>query len=172
MSDWICLAWKLSQGSKDRIRGWVWEQTWPLSVELTDPDGYHVTALYSRSGFGNQDLQEWVNSRPVVPQTAQTLDCASFSPGDGREDIPLVLRFKSQSLIDSSSALTSKLQNSFAIESVIHPEGYQPHLTFAKINPNGGEFALPKPPPLEIILCRLIEIHKLKSSKGNTQKTA
>jgi 2'-5' RNA ligase len=172
VSDWFCPSLIVPHGVATVLRDWVGKQDWPEGTRLKDPESYHVTLMYSRTGYqyGRQGsgwhewLQEFRTGQHflVWPQRAEV-----FNSGDddgawrpvvlelGGPDAP-VLKAYAEEMIGFA-------ENISGLSPVTHGP-YRPHVTVAVLPPGEEppEQWMPPIPDYPLILSATpVELHAL-----------
>lgn len=85
-----------------------------------------------------------------------------FDPGDRDTLIPLVLKLEAPELKWWAERITAEAERRFGIEPVRHPEGYNPHVTIAKVP---ERIELPAPPAFSLRTEGIVELHARKLAR-------
>lgn len=133
----FCILCPLKPKDALDVYSWVCEQEWPEGTELEDPDDYHVTLLYSPTGFSDNANHIWAKTRSQGGFPVTTGDLDLFGPD---KDV-LVIRLTGDELTEFTDSMQEEaLSRGLNISQF--EDGYKPHMTIAK-----GVKTLPSPPP-------------------------
>ena len=129
--DYFCPAYGLSPASRDAVAAWVAAQTWPPATRLKQPSKYHVTCLYSPTGFRQERNHRWLEAQPQRVFTARCIAVEMFGSGRGRRPRPVALRLESPELRAHAQALMDAAETELGLPVSRFAGGYRAHLTVA-----------------------------------------
>jgi 2'-5' RNA ligase len=153
-NDWFAPSFDLNDQSRQQIYGWVSQQQWPPGFDMYPPDKYHVTGLYSPSGFANQANHQWVQQQSGQTFPAKVDSVETFGDGSSPKGHPIVLTLDSQQLIQHGLQLQDAAEQN-GIDVQRHPDGYRPHITIG-YSPSPVTMAAPQ---FQVNVGPLMELH-------------
>jgi 2'-5' RNA ligase len=127
-SDWFAPSYMVPDETKHAIHEWAHTLPWPLGSRMAPPDRYHVTGVYSPSGFGDPSHHDWAESHSGLTYPVQTTGVESFSPPKVGEQAPVVMRVHHPQLEADTERLMDEAQQR-GLPVSRFPGGYKPHIT-------------------------------------------
>lgn len=127
-SDWFAPSYMLPDDAKQRIHEWAQTLPWPEGSRFAPPERYHVTGIYSPSGFADPSHQEWIQGHSGLTYPVQTVGVDNFSPSKVGEGAPVVLRVHHPQLEADTERLIDEAQQR-GLPVSRFPGGYKPHIT-------------------------------------------
>jgi 2'-5' RNA ligase len=128
--DWFAPSYMVPDEAKQQINEWTQNQQWPEGTKLAPPERYHVTGIYSPSGFSNPDHQRWVQERSGLTYPVSTQSVDAFSPMEDEKPHPIVVRVHNDDLIKHTEALMNEAE-ARGLPVSRFEGGYKPHITVA-----------------------------------------
>ncbi len=127
--DWFAPSYMIPDDAKQQIHEWAQTLPWPEGSRLAPPDRYHVTGIYSPSGFSDPEHQAWVQSHSGLTYPVQTIGVDNFSPSKvDSPDAPVVLRVHHPQLKADTEQLIDEAQKR-GLPVSRFPGGYKAHVT-------------------------------------------
>lgn len=127
-SDWFAPSYMISDEVKRQISQWAQTLSWPEGSKLAPPERYHVTGVYSPSGFSNPAHHEWVQQHSGLTYPVQTIGVDNFSPSKVGSTAPVVLRVHHPQLQADTERLMDEAQER-GLPVSRFPGGYKAHIT-------------------------------------------
>lgn len=127
-SDWFAPSYMLPDDAKQQIHEWAQTLPWPEGSRFASPERYHVTGIYSPSGFSNPSHHEWMQSHSGLTYPVQTVGVDNFTPSKVGEGAPVVLRVHHPQLEGDTERLIDEAQER-GLPVSRFPGGYKPHIT-------------------------------------------
>lgn len=128
--DWFAPSYMIPDDAKEQIHQWVQQQPWPEGTKLPEPEKYHVTGIYSPSGFADPEHQAWAQSKSGAVYPVQTTGVDAFSPSGTATHAPIVLRVQNPDLIVDTEQMTQEAKDR-GLPISEFSGGYKPHITVA-----------------------------------------
>jgi hypothetical protein len=123
----FCILCPLHPKDALDLYSWACEQDWPEGTELESPDEYHVTLLYSHTGFADNANHIWVKTRSQGGFPVTTGDLDLFGPDN---DVAVV-RLNGDELVEYTEAIRAE-GIARGLDISVFEGGYKAHLTIAK----------------------------------------
>jgi hypothetical protein len=123
----FCILCPLKPRDALDIYSWVCDQDWGNDVEIESPDDYHVTLLYSHTGFSDNSNHIWAKTRSQggFPVTTGGLDL--FGPD---KDVA-VIRLDGPELVEYTESMRAE-GKARGLDISEFDGGYKAHMTIAK----------------------------------------
>ena len=125
-SDWFAPSYMVPDDVKEQIHEWAHTLPWPLGSRMNPHHRYHVTGLYSPSGYSDPEHHAWVESKSGLTYPVQTTGLESFSPGE--KGHPVVLRVHHPQMQADTEALMDEGE-ARGLPVSRFPGGYKGHIT-------------------------------------------
>lgn len=127
-SDWFAPSYMIPDDAKQQIHEWAQTLPWPEGSKFAPPERYHVTGIYSPSGFSDPSHHEWIESHSGLTYPVQTTGVDNFTPSKIGEGAPVVLRVHHPQLEADTERLIDEAQQR-GLPVSRFPGGYKPHIT-------------------------------------------
>lgn len=127
--DWFAPSYMIPDDAKEQIHQWVQQQQWPEGTKFPEPEKYHVTGLYSPSGFSDEGHQQWAQSKSGAVYPVQTTGVDAFTLQE-KTHAPIVLRVHNPELIQHTEQMMQEAKER-GLPISEFPGGYKPHITVA-----------------------------------------
>lgn len=127
-SDWFAPSYMLPDDAKQQVHEWAQTLPWPEGSKFAPPERYHVTGIYSPSGFSDPSHHEWMESHSGLTYPVQTIGVDNFTPSKVGAGAPVVLRVHHPQLEADTERLIDEAQKR-GLPVSRFPGGYKPHIT-------------------------------------------
>lgn len=127
-NDWFAPSYMVPDEVKHQIHEWAHTLPFPLGSRMAPPERYHVTGIYSPSGFSDPAHHEWLQGHSGLTYPVQTTGVESFSPSKVGDLSPVVLRVHHPQLEADTERLIDEAQQR-GLPVSCFPGGYKPHIT-------------------------------------------
>jgi len=125
-SEWFAPSYMVPEEAKRQIHEWAHTLPWPLGARMNPHHRYHVTGLYSPTGYNDPEHKAWAESKNGMSYPVQTTGLESFSPG--AKGHPVVLRVHSPEMQADTEALMDEAEQR-GLPVSRFPGGYKGHIT-------------------------------------------
>lgn len=109
------------------IHTWVHAQDWPEGFEFDEPDDYHLTVLYTPTGYKNKELHEWIERHNVSGLRFENARIDQF-PSQSGDKRAVVMRFDSPEGKQLANKLMDEAEER-GLDITRFDGGYKPHIT-------------------------------------------
>jgi hypothetical protein len=127
-NDWFAPSYMIPDDAKQQIHQWAQTLPWPEGSKFAPPERYHVTGIYSPSGFSDPSHHEWIQSHGGLTYPVQSTGVDNFTPSKVGEGAPVVLRVHHPQLEEDTERLIDEAQRR-GLPVSRFPGGYKPHIT-------------------------------------------
>jgi 2'-5' RNA ligase len=159
--DWFAPSYMVPDDIKQQINEWTHNQQWPEQTQFARPDRYHVTGIYSPSGYSNPEHQQWVQQRSGLTYPVATQSVDAFTPMEQGRPHPVVLRVHNDDLIKHTEALMDEAE-ARGLPVSRFEGGYKPHITVA----HSPEAVQMEHPGLQFDVGPLKDLHTYYDEQG------
>lgn len=127
-NDWFAPSYMVPDDVKQKIHEWAHTLPWPLGSRMQQPDRYHVTGIYSPTGWNDPTHHQWVQGHSGLTYPVQTIGVDNFTPAKLEDKVPVVLRLHHPQLEADTERLIDEAQ-ARGLPVSRFPGGYKPHIT-------------------------------------------